>query len=166
MELSNREKYIFKIIFISLLSILCFIALFGGIKNQNIDLQKKEKIFGIVENFETEIHTRSKGRKSKDFYIKLVGFHKKLKVGRVLENYDDLFGILKKEDSLTIYYDEIGNDFSVIEIQRKNEILLSKSEYEKRESIIAIIGIVGIISCISIIYDVRKKYREELKSGS
>lgn len=164
MELSNREKYIFKIIFISLLSILCFIALFGGIKNQNIDLQKTEKIFGIVENFGTEIHTRSKGRKSKDFCIKLVGFHKKLKVGRVLENYDNLLGIIKKEDSLTIYYDEIGNDFSVIEIQRKNEILLSKSEHEKRESIIAIIGLVGIISCILIIYDVRKKYREELKS--
>ena len=166
MELSNREKYIFKIVFIVALSILFFLAFFAGIKDQNIDLLKTDKISGIVENSGTETHTRSKGRKSNDFYIKLIGFHKKLKVGRVLDDYDDLIELIQKGDALTVYYDINGDDFSVIEIQRKGEILLDKSEYEARARIITIIGLLGIISCVHIIYSFRKEYSEKLKSGN
>ena len=77
------------------------------------DLLKTEKKFGIVENFETETQLRNKGKKSTDFYIKFVGLEKKLKVGRVFYNYDDLIETIKKGDSLTIYCKEKEKYFFV-----------------------------------------------------
>ena len=90
MKLNNKQHYIFTLIFISSISLLLSLTFFNGLKEQNIDLLKTEKKFGIVENFETETQLRNKGKKSTDFYIKFVGLEKKLKVGRVFYNYDDL----------------------------------------------------------------------------
>ena len=162
MKLNNRESYILKTVFISLLSILFVLALFEGIKNHHIDLLKTKKVTGVVENSGIETKTRSKGRKTNDFYIKLAGFNTKLKVGRVFGNYNDLIGTIQKGDSLTVYYEQYGNDLSVIEIQRKWDILLRKSEYENLSIITGVFGLAGIIACIRMIFEARKKYRKKL----
>jgi len=166
MKLNNKQHYIFTLIFISSISLFLSLTFFNGLKEQNIDLLKTEKKYGIVENFETETQLRNKGKKSTDFYIKFVGLEKKLKVGRVFDNYDDLIETIKKGDSLTIYCKEKEKYFLVIEIQRSSEILLHKYEYEKLSSIIVIITFLGIICCLYIIYKVRKQYRENIKSSS
>lgn len=166
MKLSDKQHYILTLIFISFISILFLLAFFNGLKDQNIDLSKTKKKHGIVENFETEIHLRNKGQESTAFYIKFIGLEKRLKVGRVFGNYDDLIETIKNGDSLTIYCKENEEDFSVIEIQRASETLLHKYEYEKRSSIILIIAVLGIISCLYIIYKVRKHYKENLKSSN
>jgi len=166
MKLSDKQQYILTLIFISSILLLLLLTFFSGLKDQNIDLLKVDKKNGIVENFETETRSRNKGKKSTDFYIKFIGLEKKLKVGRVFGNYDDLIEIIKKGDSLTIYCKETEKDFSVIEIQRSSEILLHKYEYEKLSSMILIIAFFGIICCLYIIYKVRKHYRENIKSSS
>ena len=160
MKLSDKQHYIFSQIFVSFILLLFLLAFFSGLKDHNIDLLKTKKKSGIVENFETETHLRNKGRKSTDFYIKFIGLEKKLKVSRVLGNYDDLIEIIKKGDALTIYCDENKKDFSIIEIRKDDETILSKSEDEHSSSIILILGVFGIISCLYIIYKIKKQYRK------
>jgi hypothetical protein len=116
----------------------------------------------VVENSGIETKTRSKELKTNDFHIKLAGFNTKLKVGRVFGNYNDLSETIQKGDSLTVYYEQYGNDLSVIEIQRKWDILLRKSEYENLSIITGVFGLAGIIACIRMIFEARKKYRKKL----
>jgi hypothetical protein len=168
MKLVDKVKLIFGFTFFTLLYIFC---IYLGFKKQNIDLNTTNKIISIVENRGIDIRYGSKGKKDDVFYIKLENYDKKLGVYRMSKNYEDLIKKINIGDELEIYYYENSNrtenvNIDLIQVERKDTILIDKSEFEGKKRFLIYIGIGGIIANIIILVYNRKKFFQPKKSVS
>lgn len=168
MKFSSRTKFNISIFLVVIVSLVYVFLIKIGLEKQNIDLKKTIKTFGIVEDFGTDYHYNSRGKSSKVFFIKLNNLNEKIGVYRVSKNYDNLINSLKVNDRITVYYYTNNNNqenvnIDLIQIEKNNKILLSKSEYEKKDFSLIYIGILGIITNVVIIYYNRKKYLKRFK---
>lgn len=151
-----------------LLSILYGFVIKIGFDKQNINLEKTQKAINVVEHFGITTHYGSKGKKSSVFYIKLKDLNEKIGVYRFSKEYDDLLNLINNGDLITVYYYQNSNkrenvNIDLVQIEKENKILFSKSEYEKKESALIFIGIAGIIANIIILYYSRKRYFKKIK---
>lgn len=168
MKLIDKVKLIFGFLFFTTLYIFC---IYLGYKKQNIDLNKTQKINGIVENRGIDIRYGSKGTKDEVFYIKLENLNKKLGVYRMSKDYDDLIKKINIGDELTLFYYRNSNlrenvNIDLIQVERGNTILIDKSVYENKESFLMYVGVLGIIVNILILNYNRKKYFKSKQSVS
>ncbi|UMY64661.1 MULTISPECIES: hypothetical protein [unclassified Flavobacterium] len=162
MKLSQKSKYFLSSTLLIALSFLYVLLIKIGIDKQNIDLEKVNRISGVVEHSGIDIHYGSKGRTSDVFYIKLKYLDEKVGVYRFSGKYEDLLQLVKAGDSITVYVSGKANrrenvNSNVIQIEKGTEVLLSKTEYENKESTLVYIGIGGLISHAIIFYYNRKK---------
>ena len=168
MTLSQKSKYFISSTLIILLSFLYVFLIKIGIDKQNIDLEKVNRISSVVEHSGIDIHYGSKGRKSNVFYIKLKYLDEKVGIYRFSRKYEDLLKLVKAGDSITVYFSGKAKrrenvNINLIQIEKGNKILLSKTEYENKESTLIYIGIGGLISHAIIFYYNRKKNLKLLK---
>jgi len=143
----KNKKLLYSILFASS-SILYFFLAYIGFSKQNIDLTTKAN----YENFVTDkgIGTRygSNGNKSEVFYITLKDLDEKLGVYRMTKNYDDLLNKINIGEKVSVYYKPSKNkneniNIDLIQVEKGNEILISKSEYEQKESTLIYIGLIA-----------------------
>ena len=168
MKLIDKVKLLFGFSFFTIVYAFC---IFLGFHKQNIDLSKTQKIVSIVENRGIGIRNGSKGKKDEVFYIKLKGLNKKLGVYRMSKNYDDLIKKINIGDQLTIYYFGNSNEsenvnIDLIQVERDKVILIDKSEFENKESILIYVGFAGIIVNVLIFNYNRKKYLNPKKESA
>jgi hypothetical protein len=168
MKISDKVKLILGFTFFTLLYLFC---IYLGLKKQNIDLNKTNKIIIIVENRGIDIRYGSKGKKDDVFYIKLENYDKKLGVYRMSKNYEDLIKKINIGDEVKIYFYENSNltenvNIDLIQVEKKDTILIDKSEFEGKERFLIYAGIGGIIVNIIILVYNRKKYFKPKKSVS
>jgi hypothetical protein len=160
MKISDKVKLIFGFTFFTLLYIFC---IYLGLKKQNIDLNKTNKIISIVENRGIDIRYGSKGKIDEVFYIKLENYDKKLGVYRMSKNYEDLIKKINIGDKVKIYFYENSNrtenvNIDLIQVEKKDTILIHKSEFEGKSRFLIYVGIGGIIANIIILVYNRKKF--------
>ena len=163
MKFSKRTKYIIQIVGFVFFSLLYIFAIYIGIEKQNINLEKTIKFTNTVENFGVDYHYPNRGAKSKVFYVKLKDLDQKLGVYRMSKNYNDLLQLFKVGDMITVFYYGKSNkknnvNIDLVQIERNEKTLLSKSEYEKKESIMIYVGIGGLITIFFIIRHYRRKF--------
>jgi len=168
MKLSSKTKHIASNVFIFLFSFIYILSIKIGFEERNIDLKKNNKATSVVEHFGIDIYYGSKGTKSNVFYIKLKDLNRKIGVYRFSKNYDDLLKLVKVGETVTIYYRDNSNEtenvnIDLIQLENKTQVLIPKSEYEKKKSSLLYIGIGGIIAHAFIFYYNRKKYLRTLK---
>ena len=163
MKFSKRTKYIIQIVGFVFFSLLYIFAIYIGIEKQNINLEKTIKFTNTVENFGVDYYYPNRGAKSKVFYVKLKDLDQKLGVYRMSKKYNDLLQLFKVGDMITVFYYGKSNkkenvNIDLVQIERNEKTLLSKSEYEKKESFMIYIGIGGLITNFFIIRHYRRKF--------
>jgi hypothetical protein len=171
MKLSKRIKHILENIVLILFSFIYVFVIQIGLEKQNINLEKTSKATNVVENSGIGIHYGSKGIKSNVFFIKLKNIEEKFGVYRFSKNYNDLLQLVKIGDTITLYFNEDSYkkrniNIDLIQIEKKNKIILPKSEYEKKEGSLIYIGIAGLVANAIIMYYNRKKYLKTIKNKS
>jgi hypothetical protein len=143
-------------------------VIYIGIEKQNINLEKTIKFTNTVENFGVDYHYPNRGAKSAVFYLKLKDLDQKLGVFRMSKNYNNLLKLFKVGDMITVFYFGNSNkkenvNIDLVQIERSGKTLLSKSEYEKKESFLIYIGIGGLIINFFIIKHYRRKYLKTIQ---
>ena len=150
-------------LFFLILGLGLFLLLsFIGYDNQKINLEDFTKYENIVTEKGVGLRYEDRrNRNSKVFYVKLNGLEKKFGVYRMFKNYDKLLQDIEIGDQLKIYYifnenkNEIVN-IDVIQIEKGNDIILNKSEYQTRYRILMIIGILASLYMILMIFSLLK----------
>ena len=139
-----------------------------GFEKQKIDLKKTKKITSTVEHCGIDFLRSSKGQKSNVFCIKLKDLDEKIGVYRFSKKYDELLNSINKGDTITAYY--IGKfnrtenvNIDLVQIEKNKKVLLDKSEYEKKGSLLIYIGFGALIAHGVILYHYRKNYLKTIK---
>lgn len=106
----------------------------------------------VYENVVMQRGTTSSEKDQKVFYFKLYGLEEKMGVYRKFKNYDNLLNNINVGDRLKIYYiptfDKRENiNIDVVQIDKNEENILSKSEYQIKYRLMMI-----VFACICIIY--------------
>ena len=126
------------------------LLIFKGINNQTVDLTEFEKHSGKVITTGVTIR-ESSNQKASVFYLNLEGLEQTLGVYRMNRNYQDLTDRINKNDHLTVYFlSGPSSDINIdlVQIEKAEQIILAKSEYESKESSIIWIGAIGILVVI------------------
>ncbi len=123
------------------LIVLSFFVYFGfasiGQYMINIRLEEQGKTTAPVTDKGT-FYSRSSSRTSskKCFYLRLKKQPQKFVVYRINRNYDDLMQLVALGDTLTIYYnrdsEKKNTDADVYQIEKGNNILVNKKEYDEK----------------------------------
>lgn len=161
--MEKQIKHILISIVIFLSSFIYFFLAYIGFTKQNIDLNSCNKTVGIIADKGIDKHYGSKGRKSDVFFIRLENMAMKLGVYRMSRNYEDLLQKTNIGDLVTVYY--IGRynkkenvNIDLIQVEKAGHILIDKSEYERKESVLIYIGLAaGIFSVILAVLHYRRK---------
>ena len=145
-------KNIFTLIIILLFCGLFFSLIRKGLRNQNINLEIEQRFIGKVKDVGETFHISSKF-KSKVFFLKLYGLDQKLEVYRRTMDYTSLTNQISIGDTVTVYYK--GNrpaniNIDLFQIEKRNKILLDKSEFEAQESNLIWIGAIGVFLTIGL----------------
>lgn len=135
-----------------------------GFKQQNINLNDYDKIQNILVDKGIDYRHGSRGRTDECFYILLKNYDKKLGVYRMVKDYQDLLNKFNIGDSLTVYFRDNDNkteniNIDLVQVEKGNQILLDKKEYEQKESSLIYLGLVASIFTIILLYRFYKKGR-------
>ncbi len=146
MKLSEKYKHILKTLLVLLSSIIYFFLAHIGYENSHINLDKIDSEIGTVDEVGITQRIGTKGEKSKVFFIQLDNVEKKLGVYRMSKNYADLIEHIKVEDEIKVYYksksDKRENvNIDLVQIEKKGNIILPKSELENKQSFLIYIGL-------------------------
>jgi len=161
--MKKSTKHTLGAVAIFLSSFLYFFLAYIGFTKQNIDLTKCDKTIGIIEDKGIDKHYGSKGRKSDVFFIQLDNLDMKLGIYRMSRDYKDLLSKVSIGDLVTVYYksyyDKKENvNIDLIQVEKHGNILIDKSEYEKKESALIYIGLIaGVGSVVVSIFYYRRK---------
>jgi hypothetical protein len=155
--MNKKTKHLLNSILFASTSILYFFLAYIGYGKQNIDLTQKTTYENIVTNKGIGIRYGSKGRQSKVFYITLKDLDEKLGVYRMSKNYDDLLNKFEIGEKVKVYYRPSTNkneniNIDLIQVEKDGEILISKTEYEKKESALIYIGLIAGFGTLFLAY--------------
>ena len=142
-------KNIFVLIILISLCGLYSLLIRKGLRNQDLNLKTIQSFKGVVSNLGETVRTSGK-YDSKVFFLKLTGLAQTLGVYRKNKDYSSLINQINVGDTLTIYFktgepEDVNID--LVQIERKEIIILDKNEYENKESYLIWIGaIAGILT--------------------
>ena len=130
-------------------------------ENQRVNLMEYSKYENIVIDKGTALRYYNKKKNEKVFYVKLNGLDKKVGVYRMFKNYDDLLKNVNIGDKIKVFYksnSEINENINiaVIQIEKNNEIILNKSEYQTKYRILMFFSILACLYIILAIISVIK----------
>ena len=134
-------------VFFFFLSFLLFFNTYLGFTKQNINLNDYNKI---------ESSIIKKGIESGCFFVSLKGLDQKLGVYRYTKNYEDLLNRLEIGDTIIVYYinhkSKPDINIDLIQIEKGNQILLDKKDYERKYSIVMYVTLIGGIMILFLSY--------------
>jgi hypothetical protein len=146
--MNKKTKHLLSSIIFASTSTLYFFLAYIGYGKQNIDLTQKATYENVVTNKGIGIRYGSKGRQSEVFYITLKDLDEKLGIYRMSKKYDDLLRKIRIGEEVKVYYRPSTNkkeniNIDLIQVEKDGEILISKTEYEKKESALIYIGLIA-----------------------
>jgi hypothetical protein len=118
---------------------------FKGYHNSSVDLDKVDVYEGIVTDRGIALK-RGKKMSVNVFYFRMKGLDDLLASYNMDQNYSKLMSHINTGDFLKIYFKESKySDFNlnVIQIEKNNEVILDKNEYETKETALIYIGTIG-----------------------
>ncbi|SKB64362.1 hypothetical protein SAMN05660477_00452 [Soonwooa buanensis] len=150
---TKKFKHTLSSILFASTSLLYFLLAYIGYGKQNLDLSEYSQYQNTIINKGIGIHYESKGRKSQVFYIALNNLDEKLGIYRMSKNYDDLLDKIKIGDSIKVYYRPNSNEkeninIDLVQVEKNGKILISKNEYENKESALIYIGLIAGIGTL------------------
>ncbi|MFT3843805.1 MAG: hypothetical protein QM725_02035 [Lacibacter sp.] len=151
--MAKNSKRTINAVILFLTSFIYFFLAYKGYKKQHIDLSDCDRIVSMIIDKGVGYRYGSKG-KSKCFYIELSGVDKKLGVYRMRKNYDDLIKLFNVGDTVRAYFRNNSNqqeniNIDLVQVEKGNQILLPKKEYERKEGSLIYIGLTfGILTVI------------------
>ncbi len=154
--MNKKTKHTLSSILFAFSSVLYFFLAYIGFENQNIDLNQFQQYENIITDKGIDIHYDSKGGESDVFYISLKGLDEDLGIYRMSKNYDDLLAKFKVGEKVKVYY-KASNDLDninidLIQVEKNGETIISKEEYEKKESSLIYIGLFAGFGTILMAY--------------
>lgn len=157
MSIFKVYKTEIKSLLIFLTSSIYFLLAYKGFKDQNIELDTLSHKTGKVDYVNIDDYRiGSKGWKSKILSFMINTSPQEFGVYRQNKNYNDLVKKIKLGETIKIYYKAKKSNhvnIDVVQIEKGREIILSKSEFENKQSYLIWIGvIVGIGTVIVAIY--------------
>ena len=150
---TKKIKHTLSSILFASTSLIYFLLAYIGYGKQNLDLTKYSQFENKVIDKGIGIHYGNKGRKSQVFYVALDNLSEKLGIYRMSKNYDDLLNNIKIGDVIKVYYRPSTNEnaninIDLIQVEKNDKILISKNEYENKESALIYIGLIAGIGTI------------------
>ena len=145
--MNKNTKRISYSVLLASTSLIYFFLAYLGYKEQNLDLSDYDRYENIITHKGIGIHHGSRGRKSNVFCISLEGLDEKLGIYRMSRKYNDLLEKVNVGDRVKVYYrknaekDNINID--LIQVEKDGKVLISKDEYEKKESALIYIGLIA-----------------------
>ena len=151
--MNKKTKHLLSSILFASTSLLYFFLSYVGYEKQNIDLTQKANYENVITNKGIGIRYLGKGTKSEVFFITLKDLDEKLGIYRMSENYDDLLNKVNMGDKVKVYYEPSSNkreniNIDLIQVEKEGEILINKTEYEKKESALIYIGLIAGIGTL------------------
>lgn len=151
--MNDKLKHNLKSLLIFLSSGIYFFLAYIGFKSQNIDLSTLSRHVGLVENVGETYRIGSKGRKSLVFFVDLTGLNQRLGIYRMDKDYTDLLQSISQGDEIEVYYEHHKSSENVnidlVQIEKREFIIYSKAEYEKKEGALIWIGLIfGTVSIL------------------
>lgn len=155
--MNKKTKHLLNSILFASTSILYFFLAYIGYGKQNLDLTKYAQYENVITDKGIGIHYGSKGRKSNVFYLSLNGLDENLGVYRMSKEYDDLLKKIKIGERVKVYYQKSNNkteniNIDLIQVEKDDQILISKNEYERKESFLIYIGLIGGLGTLFMAY--------------
>lgn len=154
MSISNLKKWI-AIFILPIVFIFLIFNFINDIKNPKEDLQLNEGRVSEI-GFTERISYRRITTKTDVFYLKLKNDHTKYSYfNRNSNNYRSLINELKKGDFVKIYnegFDKKQNTISIIQLEKQNNVLISKSEDDKMNYILILLFTIALIFYVIVIY--------------
>ncbi|WP_262148451.1 hypothetical protein [Chryseobacterium foetidum] len=155
--MNKKTKHLLNSILFASTSILYFFLGYIGYGKQNLDLTKYAQYENVITDKGIGIHYGSKGRKSNVFYLSLNGLDENLGVYRMSKEYDDLLKKIKIGERVKVYYQKSNNkteniNIDLIQVEKDDQILISKNEYERKESFLIYIGLIGGLGTLFMAY--------------
>jgi len=145
--MNKEQKHLLMSILIGLTSVIYFFLVYKGYKNQNLDLSKFDQYENILIKKGIGIHYGSKGKQSNVFFISIKGLEEDLGIYRISKEYDDLLEKVTIGDNVKVYYKKSSNNEGVnidlIQVEKDGKVLISKDEYEEKESFLIYIGLIA-----------------------
>jgi hypothetical protein len=157
--MSLKTKLLLRSTLIASTSVIYFLLAYIGFKDQDINLSKCDQYENIITDKGVGIHYGNRGRKSNVFFISLKGLDEDLGIYRMSKKYNDLLEKVNVGDRVKVYYrrnldeDEKDNvNIDLIQVEKDGKILISKDEYEKKESMLIYIGLIAGIGTLIAAY--------------
>ncbi|KQT17680.1 hypothetical protein ASG31_09830 [Chryseobacterium sp. Leaf404] len=155
--MNQRTKHLLNSILFASTSILYFFLAYIGYGKQNPDLTKYAHYENVITDKGIGIHYGRKGRKSNVFYLSLNGLDENLGVYRMSKEYDDLLKKIKIGERVKVYYQKSNNkteniNIDLIQVEKDDQILIGKNEYERKESFLIYIGLIGGLGTLFMAY--------------
>lgn len=150
--MKQNSKRIIGAVVLLLSSSLFFLLAYVGFQDRNINLNNYKKANNIIVEKGIGFHDAGKAGVSRCFYIRLKNIDEKFGVYRKSNNYQDLLYNLNVGDTVNVYYSNVNIEkdvnINLIQIERDNQIVLDKKEYEQKQSALIYIGLIAGISMI------------------
>ncbi len=144
--LKSAKRILTSVLFF-FLSFLLFFNTYLGFTKQSIDLSDYNKI---------ESSILDKGIESGCFFVSLKGLNQKLGVYRYTKNYEDLSNNLELGDTIKVYYkphkNKLDINIDLIQMEKGNQLMLDKKEYERKYSIVMYVTLIGGIMILFLSY--------------
>ena len=156
----DKTKKIFYFVVICLSSGIYLALAYKGYKDQNIELKTLKTYTGQISSFGETIRKSGKSR-PKIFYVDIDGLEQRLGVYRMTRNYESILNKLNTGDTITVYYknqNPCDVNIDLVQIEKKNVVLLDKKEYIKKESALIWLGLLGGVFSILLSFWYLKKH--------
>lgn len=155
--MNKKTKHLINSILFGSTSILYFFLAYIGYGKQNIDLSKYVQYENIIIDKGIDIHYGGKGRESDVFFISLKELNEDLGIYRMSKKYTDLLEKLNIGDKVKVYYRPNSNEneninIDLIQVEKNGKIIISKNEYEKKESALVYIGLIAGLGTLFMAY--------------
>ncbi|EMY3554984.1 hypothetical protein [Flavobacterium psychrophilum] len=170
--MSYNVKRILKLISGFFLALCLFLVAYTSFQNGWINLSKVDKFEGIIyEKGLTTNKTSTSGRNhitlnSQVFYLKLLGLNQILAVYNPQQSYNTLENKLKINDKIKIYYKHSNLtkqiNLDVFQIEKQNEVILDKQNFQGREKFAFFIAFIGGFFCLFMTFYGDRRFRRKL----